>query len=419
MANCSRRLSKAFLCASFAALLLAKEARAAELQPIRSNDYNLELVFSPVLASGRETALAGAGVAIASGVDGATVSAASPAVRDPKQRGWFEWDVGASISLPGALRTDGDVFNAGERGVRLGGLSTQGWVHASLGLNLQFGAFGVTHSTQADSFAIQRPEGSLLINFARHSELVAHSFERGQLVIGAGIRIMSATVDVSVANNTKQLLSLLGAAPEVGASWMPDGKPYRLSATLRAPINVSVELGERESGVAIADSLALPSGIRQPWELDFGVAYQLGPRPLNVAWDNPHDGPQAPAKEYPRQRATLLLSMRVLGANQGAVSLLGFAEQVKDGSSAVTFAPHFGLETEPWPNAVKIRTGAYLEPARLVGSNTRPHWTSGLEVRIAHLDPFSFVKGFDLGFQAYLDAAPRYTNIGGFFTIWK
>ncbi len=397
----------------------APRASSGELQPIKDNRYNLELVFSPVLASGRDTALAGATVALADGVGGAAVSAASPSMRAHSQRDWFTWDADATISFPGLLSNSGDVLNAGGRTQRASSLSASGWVHAAAGLNLQFGAFGLTHSTQWDSFAVQREESRLLVNFGRHSELVAYSMLRGQLVVGGGIRILAASV--LSADRSSTLLSLGGAAPEVGATWMPTNKPYRLSATARGPIALNIDLGPRKGDVAESKSLILPEGIRQPWEVDFGMAYQLGPHPMNIGWDNPHEGPVAPIdpSKLARTHATMLLSVRVLGSNDGAVSVLGFSEQVKDGSASVTFAPHIALETEPWPNAVKIRTGTYLEPARLLGSTPRPHFTAGLETRLAYIDIFSFIKGFDLGLQAYVDTAPRYTNIGGFFTVWK
>src|SRR5690606_967333 len=34
-------------------------------------------------------------------------------------------------------------------------------------------------------------------------------------------------------------------------------------------------------------SFVLPDRITQPWELEAGVAYQLGPRPLNPKWIDP------------------------------------------------------------------------------------------------------------------------------------
>ena len=420
MQSCSRRLSSRSSLAALCVLgTAAPRAFGGDLAPITDNRYNLELVFSPVLASGRDTALAGATVALTDGVGGAERSAASPAMRAHSQRDWFAWDADASISFPGLLSDSGDVLNAGGRAARESSLAAQGWVHASAGVNLQFGAFGLTHSTQWDSFSVQRGEARLLVNFGRHSELVAYSLMRGQLILGAGVRILAASV-LSV-DGASTLLSLGGAAPEIGATWMPTNQPYRLSATARAPIALNIDLGARSGNVAESKSLILPEGIRQPWEVDFGMAYQLGPHPMNIGWDNPHDGPVTPIDpaKLARTHATMMLSVRVLGSNAEAVSVLGFAEQVKDGSASVTFAPHLALETEPWSNVVKIRTGTYLEPARLLGSTPRPHFTAGLETRLAYIDIFSFLKGFDLGLQAYIDTAPRYTNIGGFFTVWK
>jgi hypothetical protein len=46
--------------------------------------------------------------------------------------------------------------------------------------------------------------------------------------------------------------------------------------------------GQTES-IRSAGAFVLPDRVTQPWELEAGVAYQLGPRPLNPAWIDPHD----------------------------------------------------------------------------------------------------------------------------------
>jgi hypothetical protein len=46
----------------------------------------------------------------------------------------------------------------------------------------------------------------------------------------------------------------------------------------------------------------VPSRIVQPWELELGVAYQLGPRPLNPRWEDPNDQKLARDGVLARQR---------------------------------------------------------------------------------------------------------------------
>jgi len=77
---------------------------------------------------------------------------------------------------------------------------------------------------------------------------------------------------------------MTGLAPETGALLMPTGQRWRLGATFRAPVSGGV-LGSGRS----AGGLVLPTNIEQPWETEVGVAYQLGPRPLNPSWINPHE----------------------------------------------------------------------------------------------------------------------------------
>jgi hypothetical protein len=104
----------------------------------------------------------------------------------------------------------------------------------------------------------------------------AYSFFGNQLSIGAGARGVFVTSD----DGAKQVLTMVNAAPQVGVIVKPDDVPWRIGVTGRAGVTAdgpSVSSGQ----------LVLPNRITQPWELEAGVAYQLGPRPLNPRWINP------------------------------------------------------------------------------------------------------------------------------------
>ena len=65
----------------------------------------------------------------------------------------------------------------------------------------------------------------------------------------------------------------------------PDWQSFRLGATLRFPLH-----GGRLSGPNVTRSggLDLPGDVVLPWELELGAALQVGPRPLNPPWIDPH-----------------------------------------------------------------------------------------------------------------------------------
>jgi hypothetical protein len=84
---------------------------------------------------------------------------------------------------------------------------------------------------------------------------------------------------------------MTGFAPEVGALLMPTGRQWRIGATARAPVSGNIFGSENVSetnGLRTAGSFILPDRVVMPWELEVGVAYQLGPRPINPGWQNPH-----------------------------------------------------------------------------------------------------------------------------------
>jgi hypothetical protein len=106
--------------------------------------------------------------------------------------------------------------------------------------------------------------------------------------VGGGARIVTAQVQQSGAGT---LLTMTGFAPEAGALFMPTGQQWRVGVTVRAPVNTGVNIFGLTTGNPIgrAGNFILPDRVLLPWEIEAGVAYQLGPRPLNPGWQNPHE----------------------------------------------------------------------------------------------------------------------------------
>jgi hypothetical protein len=98
-------------------------------------------------------------------------------------------------------------------------------------------------------------------------------------------------------------LDMNSAAPEVGAQIRPDYLPWRLGATFRAPVQGRGDASA--SGPPGPNGLPFirPAGVSLPWELELGAAIQLGPRPLNPQWINPHDDEAFERKQIATARA--------------------------------------------------------------------------------------------------------------------
>jgi hypothetical protein len=235
------------------------------------------------------TGVGGAYVALAQDTEGAAVNSAAPAVRDPYSTGWFDYDLSVGLSAPGAfVRTDFD--NQGDFAPPNHALAAD-FLDVNFGTTLQFGGLGLAGTGDLQEFTLTTSAPGtpgLSLQIGRWKVLGAYGLFGGQLAIGGGARIVTLQVQRS---QGQSFLTMTGFAPEVGALFMPTGRPWRLGAAARAPVNAQILGGDssQTSGPRAAGPFILPDHVVMPWEVEFGVAYQLGPRPLNPGWFNPHE----------------------------------------------------------------------------------------------------------------------------------
>ncbi|MBX3227874.1 MAG: hypothetical protein KIT84_22965 [Labilithrix sp.] len=228
----------------------------------------------------------------------------------------FEWEPTAGISFPGAFGGT-DFNNRGERGIerqiernRQAGIdrpptveTTDRFLYLNAGLWGQIGSFGLTVTADAltyDVAAVSSDQASLQVGIARFHAVGAYGFMRNQLCVGAGVRMAYMGIQEKGGGETSTVISMFGVAPQAGLIVKPEDKQFRVGLTARAPVsaasNFSIESLIREQqvdGTTIQKvgrtSFISPTKVVQPWEIEFGVAYQLGPRPLNPRWIDPHD----------------------------------------------------------------------------------------------------------------------------------
>jgi hypothetical protein len=258
------------------AALAACAARTAQAQdeprpPLTGRDFNIDLVTGPVLGSGRAVGLGGAYTALVTGADGGSWNAASYAARGHWDIDWFEWELTLNM-VSGAIR-DSDFDNNGESG-----FTYDTFLFGTLGVCLQFGAFGVGGLANVQSYQIAENRELLLTiyNYA-----ASYAFAQGQLVVGLGLRTASLTIGEG--GDADPLVDVAGTGPEAGALLRVEGQPFRLGLAARMPVETT------PPDALVAAGLMLPRHIHLPWEIQVGAALQLGPRPLNRVWVNPHD----------------------------------------------------------------------------------------------------------------------------------
>lgn len=465
----------------------AQPSGSTTAPPIRSNDYKLELFQGPVLAPIRVTGLGGAYIASAEGVEGAAVNSASPAVRDAYSYRWFDYDVSFGASILGTL-SDTDFDNHGARRAGENRARVGDFFQLTFGALVQLGYWGFTGTGDLLQYTLAGRDASspgLTLQMGRWKMLGAYGLFDGQLIVGGGFR--AATLQITQrGDTTATLLTMTGIAPEVGALLMPDNVPWRIGATVRATVSGGTFGSDRTTvdaqGVRRAGDVILPSQVVLPWEVEVGLAYQIGPRPLNPPWQNPHDQ-EAPVRDrieadrraraveyaaelartppdqrmharrrqereedalreledarldaetkrlyrvrraryvnWPRERILLLASVLVTGPSNNAVSVEGFLDQRHElVGQSLSLTPRLGIEGEPLHDRLRARIGSYVEPSRYEDGVARQHFTFGGDVKLFPFDFWGFIGETTWKVAFYIDVAPRYTNGGLGIGTW-
>lgn len=266
-------------------LLVAGAAHAQKNgDPLTQNDFNLDLVTGPVLGSGRIVGLGGAYTALAVGVEGAGWNPAAYASRALWQNDWFDWNGTLNI-IPSTIKNS-DFDNNGHTG-----FTYDNFIFGSVGLGAQFGELGVGALFNIQTYQIGNTTDLTLVT-ANYG--AGYMFDEGQLVIGAGARTVELSLDESASGHS--LVSFGGTMPEAGAVWRPAGQPFRIGFAARLPV-----VSDTSSKV-VAGGLTLPHEIRMPWEIQAGMAWQIGARPINRKWINTHDLEKHMREEMLEQR---------------------------------------------------------------------------------------------------------------------
>ncbi len=249
-------------------------------------------------------------------------------MREAHSTDHFEFEPTVSASIPGGyVRTD--FNNRGEKGIqqqiarnKAAGIqrsptveTTDRFFYAQAGLWAQLGNFGITLTADSLFYNIQpttSDASNLNVRIGRFHAVGAYSFLRNQLMVGAGVRMayMGIAEESGVSGN---VISMFGVAPQAGLIVKPEDKQFRVGLTGRMPVsatsNFTVESLIRQQqpdGSTIQrvgqTGFITPAKVVQPWEIEFGIAYQLGPRPLNPRWIEPRDHELELEREIARAR---------------------------------------------------------------------------------------------------------------------
>jgi hypothetical protein len=280
---------------------VAVPARAQSLGP-SDNHFTLDLYQGPILAPGRVMAMGGAYTGYAEGIGAFTVNAAAPAVRHTHSTNRLELDIDASVSFPIVLFKNNDFDNSGDFDA-----DYQSYIYLAAGGLIQAGNFGAGFFADLQRYSISFPpsEVATIVTVGRYHLLAAYQVLGGQLVFGAGARALSLGVSAPGKELTSEL-GMFGVAPEVGFLVKPTWSPFRIGATYRHSVGGLLRTDDNaktdERGVLRAGGLIVPDDVQLPWELGVGVAFQVGPRPLNPSWIDPRDHERELEETYRAKR---------------------------------------------------------------------------------------------------------------------
>ncbi len=368
------------------ALALPASAAAAEPVPIVDNDWTLGLHQGPVVGSVRVVGLGGSYVGVGEGVEGLLYNPASLANRSSRSQDWFEWDIGFDWVVLGPLG-EVDFFNDGPLQARYHQFQA-----GLVGVGLQFGRLGVGLAGRFQTFQVDTGSGDGAEQ-DKPVELTGDEAKLGvawtldwfgyeeAMVLGAGLRIV--VLNARPPDGGQEHTLLRGGSFEGGLLWRPPGECWRLGAVLRLPTRgtreEAAEGDEREGPLPtkIGDR-HLPGQLLAPWELAVGFSWMFGP--FGPSYNSVREAVRVPV---PGGRLLLTADVVLTGSVQHgepgrATGMSGFTEQVLvPAKTEPSLSPRVGVEHDWFPTRLRVRGGAYVEPARFEGVDARPHLTGG------------------------------------------
>jgi len=124
-------------------------------------------------------------------------------------------------------------------------------------------------------------------------------------------------------------------------------------------------------------------------------------------------------ESLPKSYLLLSADFFIIGNTTDGVGIDSFVEQKKRAAGGdLSYGFRLGVESEIWPNRLKLRAGLYLEPPRNADAPFRPHGTGGFEIRLFRWDFFGYADPFDLQASLTVDGAPGYLDIGVGIGFW-
>ncbi|HEU5073701.1 MAG TPA: hypothetical protein VFU02_06000 [Polyangiaceae bacterium] len=398
--------------------VFARDAGAAESESEQPN--TIDTVRGTIQGSTRFIGLGGAFVAIAEDTEGVPINPASAAVRLPYSWDAFSYGFGIDFSV-GTWLPENDIYNAPENP----DVEQNGTLFGSLAalINYRHAGFGLSAEAEQNNVS-QRAQGvssDRTGNFGLVHLDAAYGYFEGQLLLGAGLRVVGVSFD---GNDGGSLLTA-GVGYTAGFIVKPTGAHFRFGIAIEQPINAELERGGN----------AEPTTVHIPWTAAAGLAIQLGSRDLNRPFvtvgdrarrntrgreptdEDEEQAAQELFNEYQKDQTWSLLLTTELAVLQGPRDVPFGDDDVP--IDRPLFSPRVGLETDVVPRWVRLRGGSYLELPVTEGGGPRLHGTVGGDIKLFPFSVFGLVEPFNWWkFSFAADGAKNYLNTAFSIGIW-
>lgn len=260
--------------------------------PIITSDYSIDLTRGVVISTSRVVGLSGAATSLAQGVEGGLQNPAAVAYRGPQWPEWYDYWLAFGVTYP---FKSGDFYNSGNvlgdtANLRdntfflIPGAYFQMW---NLGIGFTIDSQFIKLEGVVNPATMERE--TLRLRFTTFHIQAGYGFWDGQLVVGAGLRILRQRAFQSRrAVSEGDAYSTLGLGAEVGVMFRPHHKRWTLGAALFPQIRTGLrnrgEVTQTPEGDILVGDFYLPRSTRIPTTGSVGFSYQFGPRPPNPPW---------------------------------------------------------------------------------------------------------------------------------------
>ncbi len=261
--------------------------------PITTSNYSVDLTRGVVISSSRVVGLSGAATSLAQGVEGGLQNPAAVAYRGAQWPDWYDYWLAFGVTYP---FSSGDFYNSGQIFGGTGKVADDTTYFLVPGAYWQMWNLGIGLTIDAQFIklkGVRNPvtmrQETLRLRFTTFHIQGGYGFWDGQLIVGAGLRILRQRAFLSEgAVSNGDINQALGLGAELGVMLRPHHKRWSLGGALFPEISTRFRSRENTppgpDGDIVVGDFYLPRSTKIPTTGSVGFSYQFGPRPTNPPW---------------------------------------------------------------------------------------------------------------------------------------